>query len=67
MIEKTTYIADDGKEFDDKHDCMEYEARQAKLLEILNKIIPSWGFRATDEEILEVIDQLLDHYNLIER
>lgn len=66
MIEKITYIAEDGKEFDDKQDCVEYERKQDKMLEILNKIMPSCGFRATDEEIIEVLYQLLNHCNLIE-
>lgn len=28
MTEVTKYIADDGKEFDDKYDCLEYEFEQ---------------------------------------
>jgi len=37
MIEKTVYVANDGKEFDDEDECVEYEA-QTEFSDILQSI-----------------------------
>ena len=37
MIEKTVYVADDGKEFDDEYECMKYEA-QTEFSDILQSV-----------------------------
>lgn len=37
MIEKTVYIADDGKEFDDEYECIKHEA-QTEFSDILQSV-----------------------------
>lgn len=46
MTEITKYIADDGKEFDDEDDCLDYE-RSIKILKV-------YGFRAYDRQGKEI-------------
>ena len=38
MIEKTVYIANDGKEFESEEDCLEYEA-STEFSDILNAVV----------------------------